>query len=86
MNDLEKNCVLLFSTFGHVIHIAAKQVIFNVVNWTATAAKCAKMKIVRAKEARLLFFIVKYRIGDVFVADLVVRLDVHARIATSVAF
>jgi len=41
MNDLEKNCVLLFSTFVHVIHIAAKQVIFNVVDWTATAAKCA---------------------------------------------
>ena len=50
MNDLEKNCVLLFSTFGHVIHIGAKQVvIFNVVNWTATVAKCAKMKIVRAR-------------------------------------
>ena len=46
MNDLEKNCVLLFSTFGHVIHIGAKQVIFNVVNWTATVAK---MKIVRAR-------------------------------------
>ena len=82
MNDLERNCVLLFSIFVHVIHKAAKQVIFNVVDWTATAAKCAKMKIVRAQEARLLFFIVKYRIGDVFVADFVVHLNVHARIAT----
>ena len=47
------------SSYAHVIHITAKQVISR-RRKNENVYKCKKMKNARAKGAKILFFIVKY--------------------------
>ena len=48
------------SSYAHVVHTTAKQVI-HVVERTRNSAKCQKVKSARVKHANeILFFIVKY--------------------------
>ena len=48
------------SSYAHVVHTTAKQVISRRRKNENVRAKCQKIKNARAKRAKILFFIVKY--------------------------
>ena len=57
---LERLVSLHLSSYAHVVHTTAKQVISRRRKNEKVRANCQKMTNARAKRAKILFFIVKY--------------------------
>ena len=68
---IPKDKVEHLSSYAHIVHRTAKQVIFHVVERTRTSLKCQKMKNTRAKRAKILS-LSNMQICGVFVVVVVV--------------
>ena len=50
--ERKKESIETLSSYGHVVHSSAKQIISRDETWTGTTVKCTEMKIARVKRAK----------------------------------